>query len=325
MTAVEFNRLSGGTGPAHAHGWMVSMCCHLLGVGCALLLMTEIEKPVLPASFQWEVAVVEPPPSAAPPPVEPAKVSPSAQPVKQVIEPPPLAAPPVPVQQAVRESPQAVEAAEPVQQAVREVSREVASVEPIQQAVAEVATQAAASIERPMPQPVESQAVAASQAAVVEQSLSQMAVPAQVARAQPAAMPAQIEATSHITERESPLVETASPAIEHRTVQQRRVRHREIRADYGWLSDALWRRVEELKRYPAQAKSNHWEGKVVVEAVIRADGAVVGLSIAESSGRALLDQEAMAVMKQASPLALKHPLGASSVTILVPISYRLDG
>ncbi|MCC6141411.1 MAG: TonB family protein [Nitrospira sp.] len=325
MTAVEFDRLSGGTGPAHAHGWLVSMCCHLLGVGCAVLLMAEIEKPVLPTPFQWEVAVVEAPPSAIPPPVEPARAPSEPHPVKRVMETQPPVAPPVPVQQAVRDVSRAVEAVEPVQEAVREISRTVETVEPVLQAVSEVATQAEASIERPMTQSVQSQVVAASQQAVVEQSVSQMAVTAQVARAQPADMPTPIEAVPHAVDRESTLVETASPAIEHRAVQQRLVRHRDIRADYGWLSDALWRRIEELKRYPAQAKINHWEGKVVVEAVIRADGEVIGLSIAESSGRALLDQEALAVMKKASPLALKHPLGAPRVTILVPISYRLDG
>jgi protein TonB len=103
------------------------------------------------------------------------------------------------------------------------------------------------------------------------------------------------------------------------------VHYRQTQADYGWLRDTLWKRIQELKRYPALARTNHWEGKVVVAAVIRDDGTVVGLRIAESSGRPILDQEALSVMRQASPLTLKHPLGKPQVTILVPISYRLDG
>lgn len=308
MTTGALHRLSDGTGPAHAHGWMVSLLCHALGVGCAILMMAEIDKPVLPTPFQWEVAVVETPPPVPPSPVAPARVPPEPQPVKRVVEPQPLVTPPV-----------------PVQQTVREVTRAVEAVEPVQQAAPEVVTQAEASIERPMTQSVESQAVATSQEAVVEQRVSQVAVASRMARAQPAETPAPIEAAPQIVERESLPVETVSPAVEHRVVQERLVRHREIHADYGWLSDALWRRIEELKRYPVQAKVNHWEGKVVVEAVIRDDGEVVGLSIAESSGRPVLDQEAMAVMKKASPLVLKHPLGKPRVTIFVPISYRLDG
>ncbi|MGC4097088.1 MAG: energy transducer TonB [Nitrospira sp.] len=130
---------------------------------------------------------------------------------------------------------------------------------------------------------------------------------------------------------ERPLIEAPSPVetvtapVEHRMVERLPVHHRETRADYGWLGDAVRRRIEELKRYPAQARMNHWEGKVVVAAVIRDDGEVVGVRIAETSGQALLDEEAMAVMKRASPLTLKHPLGQRHITILIPINYRLDG
>jgi protein TonB len=79
-----------------------------------------------------------------------------------------------------------------------------------------------------------------------------------------------------------------------------------------------------LKRYPPDAKLNHWEGKVVIQALIRDDGMIIDLQVVESSGRIVLDQEALSVMRKLSPLPLKHPLGASRVPILVPISYRLD-
>jgi periplasmic protein TonB len=121
-----------------------------------------------------------------------------------------------------------------------------------------------------------------------------------------------------------PVVSTA-PTFEHRLVQYRPVRHRETRADYGWLRDLLWKRIEELKRYPTLARENHWEGRVVVQAVIKADGTVGDLSVAESSGHALLDQDALVVMRKASPLTLLHQLERAQITILVPISYRLEG
>ncbi len=304
MTAVEFRRLSNGTGPARVHGWLVSLVCHVLGVGCAIVMMAEIERPVLPNTFQWEVAMAEVPPAAAPPPPTPAETRPR----KPVAESQPLVKPVVPVERTVQEAARAVEAVEPVSQATREA-----------------VTQVEAAIERTEVRQIEAQAVTTGQAAVVAQSVSQVAVASRVERAQPAEAPTPVESAPQTVERDSPPVEAVAPAVERRLVQQRVVRHREIHADYGWLSEALWRRIEELKRYPAQAKVNHWEGKVVVEAVIRDDGEVVGLSIAESSGRAVLDQEAMAVMKKASPLALKHPLGKPRVTIFVPISYRLDG
>lgn len=134
-----------------------------------------------------------------------------------------------------------------------------------------------------------------------------------------------VESSEQPVIEESTPVETIAPHTEHRQVEYRQVFHRETRADYGWLRDMLWGRIEELKRYPALARMNHWEGKVVVSAVIRDNGEVLGVQIAETSGRAVLDEEAMAVMKKASPLKLKHPLGQRQITILIPISYRLDG
>ncbi len=146
---------------------------------------------------------------------------------------------------------------------------------------------------------------------------------------EPVPSPSVVETTMESSER--PVIEQSAPVesiaqhTEHRLVEYRQVRYRETRADYGWLRDALWGRIEELKRYPALARTNHWEGKVVVSAVIRDDGEVMGVQISETSGRTVLDEEAMAVMKKASPLRLKHPLGQRQITILIPISYRLDG
>lgn len=39
MTAVDFHRLSNGSGIAHAHGWLMSLLCHVLGVGGAVLTL----------------------------------------------------------------------------------------------------------------------------------------------------------------------------------------------------------------------------------------------------------------------------------------------
>lgn len=146
---------------------------------------------------------------------------------------------------------------------------------------------------------------------------------------EPVTSPSVVETSMESSEQ--PAIEQGAPIesiashMEHRLVEYRNVLHRDMRADYGWLRDALWGRIEELKRYPALARTNHWEGKVVVSAVIRDDGEVMGVQISETSGRTVLDEEAMAVMKKASPLRLKHPLGQRQITILIPISYRLDG
>ena len=93
--------------------------------------------------------------------------------------------------------------------------------------------------------------------------------------------------------------------------------------DYGWLAQALWTKVEQLKRYPSIARMNRWEGKVILRAVIRDDGHVSELEIAQSSGHAVLDRDAVNVLRKASPLGLARPLGQPQVVIHIPIHYQL--
>ena len=96
------------------------------------------------------------------------------------------------------------------------------------------------------------------------------------------------------------------------------------KADFGWLMQMLWSRVTELKRYPAEARLNQWEGRVIVRAVIDEHGHLLEVAIATSSGHDVLDEDAIAVIKRACPLALSQPLGQSRVVLRVPIQYRLD-
>jgi protein TonB len=86
---------------------------------------------------------------------------------------------------------------------------------------------------------------------------------------------------------------------------------------------ALLGRINELKSYPHLARINHWEGKVVLRAVIRDDGEVIMIDVQESSGRSILDNDAMETLRRASPLKLERPLGKPQVAILMPISYSL--
>ncbi|MEX5217043.1 MAG: TonB family protein [Nitrospira sp.] len=95
------------------------------------------------------------------------------------------------------------------------------------------------------------------------------------------------------------------------------------KADYDWLLDTLWKRVEKLKRYPHIARANRWEGLVILQAVIDGNGQLLDLKVAESSGYAVLDQDAMDVLKRSCPLHLKHSLGKPQVELRIPISYKL--
>jgi periplasmic protein TonB len=147
--------------------------------------------------------------------------------------------------------------------------------------------------------------------------------PAHQVRESPAPVVAQENQTptkeSRTVTRPNPRIRQRAEAVE-RLVQA----YPEAQADFGWLAESIWSQIEKYKRYPAKAKQREWEGKVVVEAVIREDGMILALHVAESSGYDILDQNALDVLWKLSPLTLAHPLGRPQLTILVPLTYRLD-
>jgi protein TonB len=138
------------------------------------------------------------------------------------------------------------------------------------------------------------------------------------------AQPNLTQRTSMVDRRHQSVPETRMLARTLATERQVQLRP-ETEPDYGWLAEALWHRIEQHKRYPSKARAQHWEGKVVLEVVIRDDGTIVSFHVAESSGHEDLDQNALQIVKQASPLLLKHPLGQTQVTILIPVTYKLSG
>jgi protein TonB len=95
------------------------------------------------------------------------------------------------------------------------------------------------------------------------------------------------------------------------------------RADYGWLIESIGKRLAELKRYPPTARLNGWEGKVLLRAVVRADGQLAEVQVQKSSGHEELDTAAMETVREASPLRLRHELGRPQIVITVPLVYSL--
>ena len=121
-------------------------------------------------------------------------------------------------------------------------------------------------------------------------------------------------------ERPVPRIHQRTAAVE-RPIQA----YPEAQADYGWLAQTIWREIEKYKRYPTEARQKEWEGKVVLEAVIRQDGRILHLRVAETSGHEILDKDALSLLWKLSPLALDNALGHPQITILVPLTYKLDG
>ncbi len=230
------------------------------------------------------------------------RLSPQPEPFKwevSMIEPartaPAQPAPPQPVVENTPIEPQPV--TQPVQTVQRVVHQEVRTVTPVVQRT-------------PVPEPIvtrTAQAVEASRQEVEQPAETTVASVAQLAVQEPAASPpSSMRTTDPSAVRQLPVRTGPAP-----------------RRDFGWLAEDLWSRVEALKRYPQMARANQWQGKVVLKAVIKADGTVANVEVVESSGHAVLDDEALKVIREASPLTLRHDLGQPQVTVQIPINYAL--
>ena len=61
------------------------------------------------------------------------------------------------------------------------------------------------------------------------------------------------------------------------------------------------------KRYPRIAQDNNWEGRVELRIAFAENGAISALTVKKSAGRAVLDDEAQAMIRSAQPQAAIPP------------------
>ena len=293
-------QLSGDT-QRYIQSLVLSLLIHGLVIGAGLRLLGDLHLAAQPEPFTWEVSVVE-----APVPEQTEVPGPSPTP----LAPSPTKTQSVEPQRATRPV-QMVQPAQPlVHQEVRHEMREVGpvvqetaptDVMPPTEATPPVPQQAIVS---PVPAPPSDQSLISNQ--VTEAPQPQPMEPVK---------PETAEGT----------MQAAAPAIQEAAIREHPGRPSPAaKPDYGWLAQALWSRIEQLKRYPQIARMNRWEGKVVLRAVIREDGQLMDLEVAESSGHQVLDLAALEIVRQASPLKLLHDLGQPQVVVQVPISYRLE-
>ena len=222
---------------------------------------------------------------------------------------------PAPAQPMIETVQRVVQPVHPVPQFVqREVTRVNQTASVVTQAVqhSETSTRVAPTAIREAV--VEEEPVVATHAAITQHTATSVVTEPPVTRqdAEPVAQHTAVETTGESS------VHSQPPAVEQ-TVSLTAP----TKADYGWLVKALLGRLDQLKNYPQMARINHWEGKVILRAVIKDDGQVLMIDVHESSGRSILDDDAIETLRRASPLKLDHPLGKPQVAILMPISYAL--
>ena len=301
---------------AQSTGWITSLLLHATLAFGAFVFTQQLSLAPQPTPFKWNVAIVEPTPATTtnPPaissaesaatsekPVPPTPLqhkssptlkyqrhpSPPTKPVRTMPISPPLSAPSPTSKQSRSDSGAATPAP-----AIPTLPLESAS-QPVQVESARVSS-------GPIHEPE-------------RESLSQTQEPASVA--------------TSATEQTDSATPNASVKSESATEQQQIAMApvpSAARTDYGWLSATITRRVEELKRYPSEARLDRAEGKVVLKVVIRDDGSVDDVVISQSSGYRSLDHAAVELLKQAAPFQLPQPLGKSQMTVKIPMNYRLE-
>lgn len=321
MTLQESPQRTGQANATRA-GWVLSLLLHgslMLG---ALMFAQRVQLAPQPEPFTWNVAMVSPETAPSTP------VTPESS------------RPPLPAKQT--NAPTAAQPTPPVSPAAQpEATRPVPAVTPVPavpapQAIAPtppLTARAAHAIDSgpaphesaPAPSAEPSRLTPRTETAPAptpgEQTLSGERTP------QMAKSPAAVTTPIAPAPTTSPLVDPSPAASTPSTQLASRAPSASstpTRPDYGWLSEAISRRVEELKRYPATARIDRAEGKVVVKAVINEDGSVGEIEIVQSSGYPSLDQAALETIRQAAPFHLPHPLGRPRLTIKIPMSYRLD-
>lgn len=88
----------------------------------------------------------------------------------------------------------------------------------------------------------------------------------------------------------------------------------------------LLAQLNRFKQYPRAARQAHIEGVVMLHFVMDANGRVQSFEIAKSSGRPVLDNEALALIQRAQPLpALPADFPTRTLDAVVPIEFSLNG
>ena len=87
----------------------------------------------------------------------------------------------------------------------------------------------------------------------------------------------------------------------------------------------LLAQLNQVKQYPRAARQARIEGVVMLHFVMDAEGKLVRFDIARSSGRPVLDNEALALIQRAQLPALPAGFPTGTLDAVVPIQFSLNG
>jgi len=280
---------AGRSGGAHSVGWLTSVCLHATLAFGALVVTQRVALAPQLAPFTWNVAMV----------TEPSGPLQSSATSTTTIHPPPTQ-PPSPARSATI-APASVPA------------RDAGSMRAMTAAEAMDRRNQAPQV-LDSPPPVES--------TEPEQAIEQALAAAQAPTSTPHLSSQPPELASDLSSTAQPLPQEQEAGLSTQTPGP--VASSSPRADYAWLSETIMRRMQELKRYPTEARLERAEGKVVLKAVLRSNGSIEAIEIFQSSGHQSLDRAAVELLSLAAPFHFPRPLEKPQMTVKIPMSYRLE-
>jgi protein TonB len=90
-------------------------------------------------------------------------------------------------------------------------------------------------------------------------------------------------------------------------------------------SSLLANAIAKYKQYPKIAQMRGWQGTVIADLEIDSKGTVISINIKKSSTYEVLDNEALEMIRKASPFpAPPESLRGKNFNVLVPISFKLE-
>jgi len=93
----------------------------------------------------------------------------------------------------------------------------------------------------------------------------------------------------------------------------------------GEYGGQLGRAIAKHKSYPKIAQMRGWEGEVMLDLKIDENGNVLSAKVRESSGHEALDNQALEMVRKASPFpAPPDALRSHTFNISVPVSFKLE-
>jgi periplasmic protein TonB len=93
----------------------------------------------------------------------------------------------------------------------------------------------------------------------------------------------------------------------------------------GQYGGTLGRAIAKHKSYPKIAQMRGWQGEVLLDLKLDGAGNVLSATIKESSGHESLDNQALEMVRKASPFpAPPEALRGRSFNITVPVSFKLE-